>query len=85
MGSRVFIKKDGVQNHRKFMKIPALLLLAERQSGKIQNDYVIILNYPALDFPHLQDNKVGFSKKKHCRSLPHILKHIPPILVSGLQ
>ena len=49
MGSRVFIKKDGVQNHRKFMKIPALLLLAERQSGKIQNDYVIILNYPALD------------------------------------
>ena len=63
MGSRVFIKKDGVHNHRKFMKIPALLLLAERQSGKIQNDYVIILNYPALDFPHLQDNKVGFSKK----------------------
>ena len=63
MGSRVFIKKDGVHNHRKFMKIPALLLLAERQSGKIQNDYVIILNYPALNFPHSQDNKVGISKK----------------------
>ena len=58
MGSRVFIKKGGVKNHRK-MKIPALLLLAERQSGKLQNtNYVVILNYPALDFPHLQDNKV---------------------------
>ena len=44
------------------MKIPALLLLAERQSGKIQNDYVIILNYPALNFPHSQDNRVGISK-----------------------
>ena len=36
MGSRVFIKKMGVQNNRKFMKIPALLLLAEGKAGNFK-------------------------------------------------
>ena len=62
MGSRVFIKKGGGTESQKIYENSCSFALSRRQSGKIQNDYVIILNYPALEFPHSQDNRVGISK-----------------------